>query len=130
MNKTTGRVGAFWVLPGSKVIGEACTLSEAECDDDYCNGPTGHDTLWRKLTKPASLSGRAYMSVPRGRVLYCIRESRFAVLAASEIVKDPAARRAVESFYNLPGSQLRSSWVVDSHYVTQPDLVDEDVDFV
>jgi len=128
MREATGMVGAFWVLPGPRVIGETCTLSEAERVGDSYNGPTGHESLWASLPKPASFLGRGYSTVPRGRVLYRGDESRFLVFAAAEIVRDSTAREAVEAFYGIMGTECKLHWETDPHYVTQADLIDEDAD--
>jgi len=125
MTKAEVMVGAFWVLPGPCVIGEACSLSEAERVGDSYDGPSGHESLWHKLAKPASFLARGYSTVPRGRVLYRSNESRFVVFAAPEIVGDLAAREAVEAYYGLLGGEHRWVWKTDPHYTTEPDLVDE-----
>ena len=125
MTNTEGMVGAFWVLPGPRVIGETCSLSEADHVGDSYNGPSGHESLWRKLAKPASFLGRSYSTVPRGRVLYRSNESRFVIFAAPEIVSDLPAREAVEAFYGLLASEHRWLCGTDPHYTTEPDLVDE-----
>jgi hypothetical protein len=116
-------VGAFWVLPGPRVIGETVGLSHAERVGESYNGPSGHEPLWPTLPKPASFLGCGYSTVPRGRVLYRGDESRFVIFAAPEIVRDVAARKAVEAFYGLSGSEHR--WETDFHYTTEPDLIDE-----
>lgn len=124
ISNATSMVGAFWVLPGPRVIGETCSLSEADRVGDSFNGRTGHDSLWSNLAKPASLFGRGHSTVPRGRVLYRGDESHFVAFAAPEIVRDPDARHAVEVFYGLSRTEHRVRWETDPHYVTQPDLVD------
>ena len=129
MKETKAKVGAFWLLPGPRVIGEACCLAEAERTGDSYNGPTGHHWLWPKLIKPISLLDRAYTTVPRGRVLYKTREQRFYIYAAPEISKDKKARHAVEEFYGLLSADTPVSWKSDPHYVTQPDLLLEEDDF-
>lgn len=125
MMKVKGKVGAFWVLPGSRVIGEACPLSEADCIGNSYGGPSGHNSLWHKLPKPALFWGHGYSTVPRGRVLYRSNESCFVVFAAPEIVADLAARQAVEAFYDLLECKHRLLWETDPHYTTEPDIVDE-----
>ena len=129
MSEIRGMVGAFWVLPGPCIIGEACGLAEADHVGDNYNGQSGHDSLWPGLVKPASLAGRVYATVARGRVLYRARDRCFAVVAAPEIVSDPEAQLAVELFYGLSDGGERVSWETDPHYETQPDLVDEGDDF-
>ena len=121
-------VGAFWVLPGPRVIGETVGLSHAERVDESYNGPSGHEPLWPTLAKPAAFLGRGYSTVPRGRVLYRGDESQFVIFAALEIVRDVAARKAVEAFYGLSGSAHRWLWESDPHYTTEPDLIDESDD--
>jgi len=103
-----GMVGAFWVLPGRHIIGETCSLSQADRVGDNYNGRAGHESLWSSLAKPASLFGRGYSTVPRGRVLYRADESQFVVLAAPEIVSNPESRHAVEMFYGLSGAEYRT----------------------
>ena len=125
MTKTIGMVGAFWVLPGPRVIGETCSLSEADRIGESYNGPSGHESLWPSLAKPVPFTGLGYSTVPRGRVLYRADESRFVVFAAPEVVRDLATREAVEAFYNLSASEHRLLWETDPHYITEPDLVDE-----
>lgn len=120
----TGKVGAFWVFPGSRVQGEACSLSTSERVGGYCNGLQGHDALWPGVVKPVDFLGRGYGTVPRGRVLYRESESCFVVFAAPEIVRDRVAREAVEEFYSLSAKEQRLLWQTDPHYITQPDLID------
>jgi hypothetical protein len=126
MTKIEGKVGAFWLLPGPRVIGETCRLTEAERVGDNYNGRIGHHWLWARLKKPISLMGHAYTTVPRGRVLYCMSERRFVIFAAPEIIHDAAARMAVERFYGLSCRENIVSWETDPHYMTQPDLIDEE----
>lgn len=122
----TGKVGAFWIIPGPRVIGEACDLALALETDGVLNGPLGHGTLWERLERPAAFIGRAYTTVPRGRVLFMSSPKRFVVYAAVEVLKNPEAREAVETFYGIGSSAWPVLWRRDSHYVTQPELFDED----
>lgn len=124
MNKN-GKVGAFWVLPGLRVVGEACALDRAEHLGGWLNGPQGHDALWPAVA-PLALRSQFYGSVPRGRVVYRSADNLFVLYAAPEIVWDSHARSVVEVFFGLDEDGSRKQWQTDPHYVTQRDLVDED----
>lgn len=125
MIEKTGRVGAFWVVPGPRVIGEAIKLDAAIEVNEVRDGALGHDELWENIEKPADLIDRTYTSIPRGRVIFLSSKNWFVVYAANEIARSENARRAVESFYDIESSHCVVQWRFDSHYLTQPELFDE-----
>lgn len=120
-----GKVGAFWVLPELRVVGEACSLAQAEDIDGNFNGPMGHDALWPVVAPPENRS-QFYGTVQRGRVVYRGRESLFVIFAAQEIIESQKAREVVEKFFGLHSDGFKKQWCLDPHYKTQPDLIDED----
>lgn len=130
MNEKTGNVGAFWVIAGPRVIGEAVKLGAAIEVNETRNGALGHDELWDSIEKPAGLIGRTYTSIPRGRVIFLASKKLFVVYAANEIARSENARRAVELFYGIESSSYVVQWRFDSHYVTQPELLDENSEFL
>jgi hypothetical protein len=125
---TEATVGAFWVLPGARVIGERCPLAQADRVGDCFDGRAGHEALWSELARPAAFIGRSYSTVPRGRILFRADESRFVVFAAPEIVSNPESRQAVETYFGLLVTNTRTDWQTDPHYVTQPYIADESDD--
>jgi hypothetical protein len=124
-------VGPFWVIDGDRVIGKAHRLTSAEIEDRKKGLPDrtpSHHDIWPNLRKPASASGRTYMTIPRGRVVYEPIKDEFVIYLAPEIYRDSSACDAVVDFSRLYGKRLR--WVSDDHhYATQDDLIDEGDDF-
>ena len=90
------------------------------------NGPLGHSAFWERLERPAAFIGRGYSAVPRGRVLFMASQELFVVYAAGEVLKSQEARQAVETFYGIDSGSWPISWRRDPHYVTQPELFDDD----
>ena len=124
-------MGPFWAIDGDQVIGEARRLTSAEIEDRKKGLPDktpSHHDLWPNLRKPASASGRTYMTIPRGRVVYQPQDNAFVIYLAPEIWQSCSACDAVVRFFRLQGQKLR--WISDDHhYATQDDLIDEGDDF-
>ena len=126
-----GCVGPFWAIDSDQIIGKAHRLTSAEIDDRKKGLPDktpSHHDLWPNLRKPTSVSGRTYITIPRGRVVYQPRVDEFVIYLAPEIYRQPSARDAVVRFFSLQEQKLR--WRLDDHhYATQDDLIDEGDDF-
>jgi hypothetical protein len=124
-------VGPFWAIDGDQVIGEARRLTSADIEGRKRGLPDqtpSHHDLWPTLQKPFSVSGRTYMTIPRGRVIYQPKEDEFVIYLAREIYRNSSACDAMVRFFSLQGQKLR--WRPDDHhYATQDDLIDEGDDF-
>ena len=129
MLEKTGRVGAFWVIPGPRVIGEALDLNAATEVNETLDGVQGHNELWEHIERPVDLIDRTYTSIPRGRVIFITAKNCFVVYAAEEIVSSEGDRRAVESFYGIESNPSGVQWRLDSHYRTQSELLDQSLEF-
>ena len=93
-NRKGVTIGLFWVLPllNNKVIYSTISPEDSEKDDDFIGGNDDHYSKWEKLinnaTIPEPYNKLEYDQIPRGRVIYNIKDDKYLMLATSSIINN------------------------------------------
>ena len=114
------QLGIFWVL-NDQVIGRARTLGEG-CErwPGLLDSPDDHISLWEDPAfKKAHLhlAPSDYTEVPRGRVIFSIKDNR-ANIYLDETLSSAAVRKRIRAFFELQSTPV--TWKRDPHYTTDP----------
>ena|ERR1700730_12947656 len=111
--KNEPQVGIFWLASGKLVI-DSTPLSEAQSYGDHLTHPRSHLEVWTQFqqigTVPADVE---YEELPRGRVMYDGKTSRFTMLSDRCILKKRKLVEKIKLELGLPKDTRLGS---DSHY--------------
>ncbi len=116
--RNTSRLGIFWCYR-ERLYAASVPLNEARHYGDFRNGPFDHYSLWPRLQRRhAHLRSFAYEDIPRGRVLYSVRDDRFLVYADRILMKEHLKTLILAEF-ELPPA--KSFFRCDEHYTADFD---------
>lgn len=106
-------VGIFWVVSGRLVV-DSTLLSQAEPYGVHLTHSRSHFDVWTQFqqsgTVPADVE---YEELPRGRVIYNTKASRFTMLSDRCILKNRKLVERIKVGFGLPKDTQVGS---DSHY--------------
>lgn len=114
----TPRVGIFWVN-GPELVVFSDEVRKVREVAGFKDSDHNHYEAWPKL----GLKGD-YTSIPRGRVLYSVRDDKFLVYVPASLVKDKAILVKIFREFSLPTSKIKVS--TDEHYDDDADPFADD----
>jgi hypothetical protein len=104
----TPKVGIFWVN-GPELIVFADDVRKVREVAGFKDSDHNHYEDWSKL----KLKGD-YTSIPRGRVLYSVRDDKYLVYIPTSLSRDRATLSKIFREFSLPTSKIKVS--TDEHY--------------
>lgn len=115
------KIGIFWVYR-NKVIGKAIELSEGEKNiPGVIDSPDTHVDYWENdpsfINPFLELRGVEYHTVPRGRVLFSVKEN-MAIIYMDKVLFKNEIKMLVKDFFDIGESKV--VWRRDIHYSTTP----------
>jgi len=118
------QLGIFWVCNG-QVFGRARPLAEG-CErwPGLLDSPDDHIAVWEDRTLKKAhpdLASLDYTEVPRGRVIFSIKDNR-AIIYLDEVLSSAAVRKRIRVFFGLHSTPV--TWEGDPHYTTDPQKLD------
>ncbi len=118
-------VGIFWLYQ-QKLLKSAVPLADGMEYGEFINGPTGHYEYWGKASnRIPEVRDREYDQVPRGRVVYSMKEKTFYVYASKKTIGSSALKDRIASAFRLADETI--AFRSDEHYedVTECPLENE-----
>lgn len=118
-------IGIFWVHKGT-VFGKARAVTEGEEHaPGIIDSPDNHADFWDSDKDYTSLFPdlrfSEYMDVPRGRVVFSVKDHRAVVYMDRALFSD-AIKQQVRIFFHLEDDAV--VWRTDLHYTTSVDEID------
>jgi len=109
-------LGILWFFKGRLIKAET-VLEDGINGPDAINARDDHVNVWPALQRRnPDLVGLEYDEVPRGRVVFIKKSTKFRVYMDKKFHK-PAIRKSILAF-RLP--KIRTQFLTDPHYTTDP----------
>jgi len=122
-NAKNPQVGVFWLI-ARKIIAFSQPLEHVHVVAGAQDSDFGHDPLWPKVVQRfPKLRGKEYWQVPRGRVLYRVKEELFVIFGPARVVSNKRLVAQIAREFNLPIGQYRG--IADMHYDPPPADLDD-----
>ena len=123
-------IGVFWYHKGT-VFGKATHLADGENTGcNFIDSPDTHTDIWdqdRSIRKGfTELYDMDYFEVPRGRVMWDLKDISARILMDSSLFKK-AVQKKILQFFHL--EKVPVSWGRDNHYTTNIDELSKLFDY-
>lgn len=114
------KIGIFWVIKG-KVVGLAIPMTEVEPFGDFVDVDVAHADYWEGKKTQWGHPYEEYFEVPRGRVLFSVKEKVFRIISSSKILGNQRLLEKINGFFCL--NAQKTTIMQDLHY-EDPSFVD------
>lgn len=119
------KIGIFWVYR-NKIIGKAIDLNKGEENiPGVIDSPDTHIDYWEHdlsfINPFPELRGVEYHTVPRGRVLFSVKEN-MAIIYMDKVLFKNEIKALIKDFFDIAESKV--SWRRDIHYSTDQHDID------
>lgn len=115
--RATSHIGIFWFFRNT-LLASTIPIDQGISTGDNVDSPEEHVAVWPRFQKTVpDLRDVDYECIPRGRVVYFIRERTFIVYLDTRLLK-AQVKSAILKEFRLPRKQTR--FCADVHYTTDP----------
>lgn len=112
------KVGIYWIR-NDKIVAFADDMNDVEVRDGFRDSDKGHIDYWERLGLPGE-----YFDLPRGRVIYNVKEDLFMVYMPSLLSKNEEVLSQIVEMFNLPRQKISIRF--DTHYELELDPFADD----
>lgn len=95
-------IGIFWILPGSKIVGEKIPLRDAsKAPSQFKDIEKSHDEVWDTQKRIWGFPEYEYYEITRGRVLFDAKARRFVIISNQETISDSDLTQKIQDWFGI-----------------------------
>ena len=110
-------IGIFWIYK-STIYFKSVPVDKVDPIDGFVDSDFAHYEVWDEIfSQNKDFYLYEYEDIPRGRIVYDLKNKRYIVYTNSKIINSQEAKKLIREAFHLQNEQI--SFRFDAHYVTR-----------